>query len=104
MTIAEERSVEKTAAGIAQQVLEKFQRDVVRVRFQIEEDWTGESVLYFRVTLKDSAVRGARLGIVANAVREEIRAALRESNVEGTPSVRFRGESEQVGIQDAKWQ
>lgn len=63
----------------------------------------GDPVLYVRVTLRDAAIRGKRLHLVAGSVREYVRSELRQTEVERTPSVLFRGESESVEMPDPKW-
>ncbi len=103
MTIAEERVVLQKAGEVVRSVVERFSPDVVRARFQMEEDWEGDPVLYVRVTLRDAAIRGKRLHVVAESVRAYVRSELRITELERTPSVRFRGESETVEMPDPKW-
>lgn len=102
MTIAEELALEQKIGEVVRGVVEKFSPEVVRARFQFEEDWMGEPVLYVRVTLRAAAIRGGRLSQVAGTVREYVCFQLRAVGFEGVPSVRFRGLS--VGKRtDPKW-
>ncbi len=79
--------------------------EVVRVRYNIGEDWTGEPVLYFRVVLADS-VSADRNTFVQTAQR--IRGALFEQlkpleNWGLFPHANFRSNAEQSALNDPKW-
>jgi phosphoglycolate phosphatase-like HAD superfamily hydrolase len=102
MTLAEERAIESKIRDIVETV-QRQNPDIVRARFQFEEDWTGQPALYIRITLRDAATRPSRLAAVTSAIREELRSALRNSEIEGTPSVRFRSQSETLDMPDPKW-
>lgn len=81
--------------------------EVVRVRYNIGEDWMGDPALYFRVILADSAVDLKNLdkvGKVAEGIRRPFFDKLQPLENWGLfPHINFRTESEQAQLNDPKW-
>ena len=82
--------------------------EVVRVRYNIGEDWTGEPALYFRVVLVDSAVPNVKdftkVGEVTERIRTPFFEELQPLERWGLfPHMNFRTESEQDQLNDPKW-
>ena len=79
--------------------------EVVRVRYNIGEDWSGDTALYFRVVLADSVAVDRKTFVDA---AERVSAAFRErlqplENWGLFPHVNFRSNAEQAELNDPKW-
>ena len=59
---------EKLDAAIAE-VKPLLGKDVVRLKYAIEENWSGQPAIFFRVLLTDQASKPPRLHKVASRVR-----------------------------------
>ena len=94
---------EKLAAAIAK-VEPMLGPDVVRLKWEIRESWSGEPALYFRVLLSDQATSRDRLHQVASRVE-----ALIEEHVDPLnswdlfPHFNFRSQSEQEMLKEPAW-
>jgi hypothetical protein len=79
--------------------------EVVRVRYNIGEDWMGDTVLYFRVVLDDSvAVDRQTFVDTAARVRRTFFERLQPLENWGLfPHVSFRSNAEQTALNDPKW-
>ncbi len=94
-------------ANAVDEVIKTLGPEVVRVRYNIGEDWTGDPALYFRVVLADSAVDLRDLESVGR-VTERIRRAFWDQvhpleNWGLFPHFNFRTNSEQEHLNDPKW-
>jgi len=78
--------------------------DVERIRFSLEDDWTGKPSIFFRVLLSDSAVRGTKLLDVTEAIRREILEAVQPYEQDLQPYFTFRTASEQRMLKDRDWE
>jgi hypothetical protein len=79
--------------------------EVVRVRYNIGEDWMGDPALYFRVVLADSVAVDRQI-FADTAAR--IKAAFFEQlqpleNWGLFPHFNFRSNAEQIALNDPKW-
>jgi len=77
--------------------------DVVRIRYTLGADWTGEPSIFFKIVLSDDASRESKLSETAQRVSVRI---LSEVNVEelGLNSYfNFRSLSEQNQINEPAW-
>jgi hypothetical protein len=79
--------------------------EVVRVRWNIGEDWTGEPALYFRVVLADSVAVDRKTFVdTAERVRATFFEQLQPLENWGLfPHVRFRSNAENAQVSDPKW-
>src|SRR6266446_938322 len=77
--------------------------DVVRIRFNVAQDWSEHPAIYFRVILSDEASRRDRLADVAELVSGKLFAELRLADLDHIPYLRFRSQSEQAKLHDAAW-
>lgn len=76
--------------------------DVVRIRYEIAEDWSGEWSIFFRVVLTDDAAR-QRLRDVATRVVGELARQLDFPGLGVFPYHNFRSESEQAILREPAW-
>jgi hypothetical protein len=77
--------------------------DVVRIRFNVGQDWSEHPAVYFRVILSDEASRGDRLADVTGRVSRRLLDELRLTELEHLPYFRFRNQSEQAKMHDTAW-
>jgi hypothetical protein len=78
--------------------------EVVRVRYSLGEDWSGDPAIYFRIVLTDEASREERLGDVTHGIRQTIDGELRPYQNWGLlPYFSFRSASEQAVRHEAEW-
>lgn len=83
-----------------QQVAKQLAPDVIRVRFNIGTDWSGDPAVYFRILLADDASRRERLAEVTGRIGATIFEELGLANLDLIPYCNFRSESEQAEMQD----
>ena len=100
-------SPEQIASEI-ERAKQKLGPEVIRVKYTVEEDTSGEPAIYFRITLTDSAF-GTRpsteaVGRTTGKIREILFDELRPNENWGLqPYFRFRSESEQATMHDPEW-
>jgi hypothetical protein len=79
--------------------------EVVRVRWNIGNDWSGDPVLYFRVVLADSVSGDVKTFLdTAERVRASFREQLQPLENWGLfPHINFRSNAENAQLNDPKW-
>lgn len=76
--------------------------DVVRIRYDIGEDWSGQWAIFFRVVLTDDAAR-RRLRDIANKVVWGLARRLDFPGMGVFPYHNFRSASEQAELREEAW-
>lgn len=76
--------------------------DVVRIRHNIAQDWTGDWAVYFRVLISDEAGR-ARLREVTSKVESSLDRKLDPLSVGLFSYYNFRSVSEQAALREESW-
>jgi hypothetical protein len=76
--------------------------DVVRIRYEIGEDWSGQWAIFFRVVLADDAAEH-RLRDVASTVVWGLARKLDFPSMGVFPYHNFRSVSEQAALQEPAW-
>jgi len=76
--------------------------DVVRIRYSMGEDWSGQWAIFFRVVLSDDAAKN-RLRQVANNVVQRLGEHLDFDALGVFPYHNFRSESEQAASREEAW-
>ena len=76
--------------------------DVVRIRFEIGEDWSGQWAIFFRIVLTDDAAR-RRLREVAAKVVWGLARELDFPSMGVFPYHNFKSLSEQAMLQEPAW-
>ena len=86
------------------EVVRELAPDVVRVKLDHEENWFGDPVTRVYVILSDDAVRPERMGDVLRTVSDTLwdRLHLYEPGIH--PHLRFRSQSEQEQLREARWE
>ena len=77
-------------------------QDVVRIRYEIGEDWSGQWAIFFRIVLTDDAAR-RRLRDVATKVVRGLARQLDFPAMGVFPYHNFRSLSEQASLQEPAW-
>src|SRR5579871_4328681 len=88
-------------AAIAR-VQESIGPDVVRIRYEIGEDWSGQWSIFFRVVLTDDAAKERLRDVMTKVVRGLAR-ELDFPALGVYPYHDFRSESEQARLQEPAW-
>ena len=76
--------------------------DVVHIRYEIGQDWSGDWAIFFRVLLSDEAGR-LRLRKVATQVVSQLEERLDFLSLGVFPYHNFRSVSEQAVLRDEAW-
>jgi hypothetical protein len=76
--------------------------DVVRIRYDIGEDWSGQWAIFFRIVLSDEAAKH-RLHEVATNVVSRLAEHLEFPALGVFPYHNFRSESEQAVLREEAW-
>ena len=86
-----------------EQIARELAPDVIRIRFNIGQDWSDHPAIYFRVILSDAASQPDRLIEVTKMVKARLfdELGLWESDL--LPYMRFRSQREQDQLKEAKW-
>lgn len=95
---------EQLAVEVAE-IERQLRPDVVRIRFSVEEDWSGETAVFFRVVLSDEACSTMeRLREVGDRVQDTIWRQLDPQEQWGVwPHFNYRSRSEQARMNDPAW-
>ena len=83
--------------------VEALAPDVVRVRFSLDEDWTGDPSVFFRIVLSDEAVKEAVRGKTIRRIRDKIRNEVRPDELGLNAYFNFRSFSEEEEEPDPEW-
>jgi hypothetical protein len=75
---------------------------VRRIRFKVDEDWTGQETVFLRVLLSDEAVKDEHRMSVVNQVRRKTSERI-IPRFDLFPHFNFRSESEQEEMKDPAW-
>ncbi len=93
---------ERIAQGVAKATA-ALASDVVRIRYDLGEDWSGEGAVFFRVLLRDSAGARPQLRQVARRVAEKIFSEVQPQELGLRAYFNFRSESEQARLKEEAW-
>jgi hypothetical protein len=78
--------------------------DVIRIRYSIAPDWTGEESLFFRVLLSDHAAKENQSRATTQRITLEILNAVKAEDLGLQTYFNFRTESEQRQLKEATWE
>jgi hypothetical protein len=77
--------------------------DVVHIRYDIAQDWSGDWAVFFRVVLSDEASRPPRLREIAAEVVARLAERLDFSSMGLLSYHNFRNVSEQAALREEAW-
>ena len=100
LPIAVQREPEIDAA--VAEVAARLAPDVIHIRYEIGQDWSGQWAIFFRVLLSDEASK-KRLREVATKVVWRLADRLDFPALELFPYHNFRSESEQAALREEAW-
>jgi hypothetical protein len=91
-------------ANEVNRAIRKLGKDVVRARYSIGTDWSGDPAIYFRIVLTDAASREDTLADVAGRIRKILFEEIRPYENWGViPYFSFRSKSEQATRSEPEW-
>jgi len=94
---------EKEIAAAVKRAERKLKPDVVRIRFNLGFDWTGDASVFFRIVLSDDATRGERLHQNIQRARETLRNEFDSDELGLMPYFNYRSLSEQDEMKEPAW-
>jgi len=78
--------------------------DVIRVKYTLGQDWSGEYAIFFRIVLSDRASKRDRLLPVTKRITHQIVQRLEPVEQWGlVPYFDFRSQSEQAALKEEAW-
>lgn len=77
--------------------------DVVHIRFDLGEDWSGARAVFFRVLLRDKASELPQLREVSRRVRGTVFKEVQPDELGLEAYFNFRSESEQAEMKEQSW-
>jgi hypothetical protein len=85
------------------EVARKLAPDVVRIRYAITSDSTGEEAIFLRILLSDEASRERRLRSVTERIESELLAAIPFDDFGLYQYFRYRNRSEHAMLKEPAW-
>jgi len=78
--------------------------DVVRLRYTLGQDWTGDPAIFFRILLSDRASRRDQLYTVTTRIRDAVVQHLEPFEQWGVlPYFSYRSQAEQAVLEEEAW-
>lgn len=82
---------------------ESLAKAVVRIRYDLDSDWTGDPSIFFRIVLRDEAANRSGLNDVTNTVSRVLVAEVRPDDHGLHSYFNFRTESEESQLKEPAW-
>lgn len=76
---------------------------VIAIRYVVEDDWSGEPSIFFRVVLSDDASTPSNLLGSAEMVKQALKQRVKPESLGLYPYFSFRSASEQADTGDPTW-
>jgi len=76
---------------------------VVRIRYDLGSDWTGDPSIFFRIVLTDEAAKKGKLNETANAISEVLMREVKADEQGLHTYFNFRSASEQAELKEPAW-
>ena len=77
--------------------------DVVRIRYDITEDWIGAPSIFFRIVLRDGALTNADRRELSQRISHRILAEVQPDDLGLQAYFNFRSASEQAQLKEPAW-
>lgn len=100
---AREKQLSLRLADGLENVERALKPDVVRIRFSLGEDWSGDPAIFFRIVLSDRASQQDDLAGFTGLIGGKIFGDLRLAELDYIPYFNFRSESEQNRLKNPEW-
>jgi hypothetical protein len=78
--------------------------DVIRIRYAITPDWSGEEAIFFRVLLSDRVSTEKQLQEITQRIQIRVLNEVKVTDLGFPTYFNFRGESEQAQLKEASWE
>jgi hypothetical protein len=85
------------------EVVKEAAPSVVRIRYEIDHDWSGDWAIFFRILLSDEASQRQNLRDITGRVSEMISSRVDFSAMGILPYFTFRSQSEQAKLLEPAW-
>ena len=85
------------------EVVREFAPHVVQIRYDIDQDWSGDWAVFFRVLLSDEASKVENLHDIASRVRSRMAERVDFSAAGLLSYFYFRSQSEQAAMREPSW-
>ena len=96
---------EKQIEKVLNRAVKDLAPDVVRIRYSLEDDWSGDPAIFLRVLLSDEVVRPPRkLFPITEKIREKVTAELYPFDQGLFPYFSFRTLKEQKLLKEESWE
>lgn len=83
--------------------VEALAPDVVRIRYDITEDWIGAPSIFFRIVLRDDALINADQWELSQRISHRILSEVQSDELGLQPYFSFRSVSEQAQLKEPAW-
>ena len=106
MELSETRAYrrEDEFAAAIEAVERKLLPDVVRLKYELGEDWAGDPAVFFKVVVRTEVFQEGRIGVVSRYVTDVINRELEPREEWGVRAYdRYRSVAEQERMQEASW-
>lgn len=77
--------------------------DVVRIRYDLSEDWSGAPSIFFRIVLRDEALIDADQWELSQRISRRIQSEVQSDELGLQPYFSFRSASEQAQLKEPAW-
>ena len=81
----------------------RLQQEVVRIRYTLGSDWSGEPSIFFRIVVSDAASHPSNLKSLAQRVALGLMDEVQTDEFGLHAYFNFRSESEQAALRDPAW-
>jgi len=89
--------------AIVAEVCKELAPDVVRIRYDIGQDWSGDWAIFFRIVVSDAATKGRRAARVTEKVRLPLMERLKPETLGVLAYFSFRSQAEQAELKEKAW-
>ena len=86
-----------------QEIEKKFPGEVVGIRYSVDEDWSGDPAIHFRVLLTDTASRREVIGEIAHRVSRVLSDIVFLDSPDYFAYINYRSKSDQERLKDPEW-
>ncbi|MBI1355291.1 MAG: hypothetical protein GC160_13160 [Acidobacteria bacterium] len=98
-----DRKAQAEIKNAVETVQSEWAPDVVRIRYNLGEDWTEDPSIFFRIVLSDEASAPSRLRETSAGVKKRLVEAVDPYDLGLQAYFNFRSSSEQAESGDAAW-